>query len=103
MPMTPAAAKRYKARRPEVTIDDVITPEIRAKRKAMMEAAADEAAGPAADNRSFGTAWLCSARGTTGLPAADAVLDRGAARDDGPHRSMARRALRVRLRVRQVC
>ena len=49
MPMTPAAAKRYKARRPEVTIDDVITPEIRAKRKAMMEAAADEAAGPAAD------------------------------------------------------
>ena len=49
MPMTPAAAKRYKARRPEVTIDDVITPEIRAKRKAIMEAAADEAAGPAAD------------------------------------------------------
>ncbi len=49
MPMTPAAAKRYKARRPEVTIDDVVTPEIRAKRKAMMEAAADEAAGPAAD------------------------------------------------------
>jgi hypothetical protein len=47
--MTPAAAKRYKARRPEVTIDDVVTPEIRAKRKAMMEAAADEAAGPAAD------------------------------------------------------
>ena len=27
----------------------MITPEIRAKRKAMMEAAADEAAGPAAD------------------------------------------------------
>ena len=49
MPMTPEAAKRYKARRPGVTIDDVITPEIRAKRKAMMEAAADEAAGPAAD------------------------------------------------------
>jgi hypothetical protein len=47
--MTPAAAKRYKARRPEVTIDDVITPEIRAKRKAMMEAIADEASGPAAD------------------------------------------------------
>ena len=49
MPMTPEAAKRYKARRPKVTIDDVVTPEIRAKRKAMMEAAADEAAGAAAD------------------------------------------------------
>jgi len=49
MPMTPEAAKRYKARRPQVTIDDVITPEIRAKRKAMMEAAADEAAAPAVD------------------------------------------------------
>ena len=49
MPMTPAAAKKYKPRRPDVTIDDVVTPEIRAKRKAMMESAADEAAGPAID------------------------------------------------------
>ena len=48
MPMTPEAAKKYKPRRPDVTIDDVITPEIRAKRKAMMDAAADEAAGAAA-------------------------------------------------------
>jgi hypothetical protein len=31
MPMTPAAAKKYKPRRPDVTIDDVITPETRAK------------------------------------------------------------------------
>ena len=49
MPMTPAAAKKYKPRRPDVTIDDVITPEIRAKRKEMMESAADEAAGPITD------------------------------------------------------
>ena len=31
MPMTPKAAKMYKARRPDVTIEDVITPETRAK------------------------------------------------------------------------
>jgi hypothetical protein len=31
MPMTPEAAKKYKPRRPDVTIDDVITPETRAK------------------------------------------------------------------------
>jgi len=48
MPMTPAAAKKYKPRRPDVTIDDVVTPETRAKRKEMMDAAADEAAGAAA-------------------------------------------------------
>jgi hypothetical protein len=38
MPMTPAAAKKYKPRRPDVTIDDVITPETRAK---MQEAKTD--------------------------------------------------------------
>ena len=48
MPMTPAAAKKYKPRRPDVTIDDIITPETRAKRKEIMEAAADEAAGATA-------------------------------------------------------
>ena len=31
MPMTPKAEKMYKPRRPDVTIDDVITPETRAK------------------------------------------------------------------------
>ena len=48
MPMTPEAAKKYKPRRPDVTIDDIVTPEARAKRKEMMDAAADEAAGAAA-------------------------------------------------------
>jgi hypothetical protein len=38
MPMTPEAAKKYKPRRPDVTIDDVITPETRAK---MQEAKTD--------------------------------------------------------------
>ena len=48
MPMTPESAKKYKPRRPDVTIDDIITPETRAKRKEAMDAAADEAAGSAA-------------------------------------------------------
>lgn len=48
MPMTPAAAKKYKARRPDTTIDDVITPETRAKMQEAKAAAADTKA--AADN-----------------------------------------------------
>ena len=44
---TAMGMKNYKPRRPNVTIDDVVTPEIRAKRKAMMDAVADEAAQPA--------------------------------------------------------
>jgi hypothetical protein len=46
---TAAGMKNYKPRRPNTTMDDVITPEIRAKRKAMMEMAADEAAQPSKD------------------------------------------------------
>jgi hypothetical protein len=46
---TAAGMKNYKPRRPDVTIDDVVTPEIRAKRKAMMEMAADEADQPKKD------------------------------------------------------
>lgn len=46
---TAAGMKNYKPRRPDVTIDDVVTPEIRAKRRAMMEMAADEAAQPSKD------------------------------------------------------
>ena len=46
---TAMGMKNYKPRRPNVTIDDVITPEIRAKRKAMMDAVADEAAQPSKD------------------------------------------------------
>jgi hypothetical protein len=48
MPMTPEAAKKYKPRRPDVTIDDVITPETRAKMQEAKENAADQAAGSAA-------------------------------------------------------
>lgn len=48
MPMTPKAAKAYKPRRPEMTLDDVVTPEIRARRKAMVQETKDEAAQEAA-------------------------------------------------------
>jgi hypothetical protein len=48
MPMTPKAAKAYKARRPEMTLDDVVTPEIRERRKATVAEAKDEAAQEAA-------------------------------------------------------
>lgn len=48
MPMTPKAAKAYKARRPEMTLDDVVTPEIRERRKAMAQEAKDESAQDAA-------------------------------------------------------
>jgi len=46
---TAAGMKNYKPRRPGTTMDDVITPEIRAKRKAMMDEAADQNAQPALD------------------------------------------------------
>jgi hypothetical protein len=46
---TAAGMKNYKPRRPGTTMDDVVTPEIRAKRKAMMETAADEATQPSKD------------------------------------------------------
>ncbi len=46
-------ARRYKPRRPEMTLDDVVTPETRAKRAAMVQGAKDdammEAAGAAYD------------------------------------------------------
>lgn len=53
-PSTTAAGMRgYKPRRPEMTLDDVVTPETRAKRAAMLagakDAAMQEAAGAAYD------------------------------------------------------
>jgi len=46
-PSSSAAGMRaYKPRRPEMTMDDVVTPEIRAKRAAMMQDARDQAMQP---------------------------------------------------------
>lgn len=41
-------ARRYKPRRPEMTLDDVVTPDVRAKRAAMVQGAKDEAMQEAA-------------------------------------------------------
>lgn len=49
-PSTSAAGMRgYKPRRPGMTLDDVVTPEIRAKRAAMMQDARDQAMQPKVD------------------------------------------------------
>ena len=46
-PSSSAAGMRaYKPRRPEMTMDDVVTPEIRAKRAAMMQDARDQTMQP---------------------------------------------------------
>jgi hypothetical protein len=52
-PAAAAAMRGYKPRRPGMTMDDVVTPDVRAKRAAMMQDAKDaamqEAAGSAYD------------------------------------------------------
>lgn len=49
MPMTPEAAKRYKPRRPEMTLDDVATPEERKRREQAVQEAKDMADQPKTD------------------------------------------------------
>ena len=50
MPSNTAAGMRgYKPRRPEMTLDDVVTPETRAKRAAMMQDAKDQMMQPKID------------------------------------------------------
>lgn len=49
-PSSSAAGMRgYKPRRPGITLDDVVTPETRAKRAAMMQDAQDQAMQPKLD------------------------------------------------------
>lgn len=49
MPMTPEAAKRYKPRRPEMTLDDVVTPTERERRARDVQEAKDMADQPKTD------------------------------------------------------
>jgi hypothetical protein len=46
--MTPEAAKRYKPRRPEMTLDDVVTPAERERRARDVQEAKDQSAQEAA-------------------------------------------------------
>ena len=48
-PPPPAGMRANKPRRPEMTLDDVVTPETRAKRAAMMQEARDQAMQPKLD------------------------------------------------------
>jgi hypothetical protein len=84
---TAAGMKNYKPRRPGTTMDDVVTPEIRAKRKAMMDEAADQNAQPALDKtyeaarttmKKGGSIKKMSAGGYT--RAADGIAQRGKTR-----------------------
>ena len=47
--MNASNMRNYKPRRPEMTLDDVVTPETRAKRAAMMQDAQDQAMQPKID------------------------------------------------------
>lgn len=49
MPMTPEAAKRYRPRRPEMTLDDVVTPAERERRARDVQEAKDMADQPKTD------------------------------------------------------
>lgn len=46
---TPRGMRNYKPRRPDITIDDVVTPEIRARQQSMVQEAKDEAMQSALD------------------------------------------------------
>jgi hypothetical protein len=74
---TAAGMKNYKPRRPGMTMDDVITPEIRAKRKAMMGEAADEAAQPALDKTYEAARTTMKKGGSVFRASANGIAQRG--------------------------
>jgi hypothetical protein len=74
-----AGMRKYKPRRPEMTLDDVVTPETRAKRAAMMQGAKDEAmteAAGAAYNRAMPSPERY-AKGGSASSRADGCAERG--------------------------
>jgi hypothetical protein len=79
MPMTPAAAKKYKPRRPDVTIDDVITPETRAKMEEAKAEAADAKASTAA-GAEYDKATTVGKKNGGYVRAADGIAKRGKTR-----------------------
>ena len=80
-PSSSAAGMRgYKPRRPGMTLDDVVTPEMRAKRAAMMQGARDQAMQPKMD-AAYESARTtpCKKGGSTGSASsrADGCAERG--------------------------
>lgn len=78
MPMTPAAAKKYKPRRPNTTIDDVITPETRAKMEEAKSDAADSKTSAESD-KAYEKARTTLKKGGY-VSAADGIAKRGKTR-----------------------
>ena len=74
---TAAGMKNYKPRRPGVTIDDVVTPEIRAKRKSMMDEAADQNAQPALDKTYEAARTTMKKGGSVFRASANGIAQRG--------------------------
>jgi len=79
---SPAGMRGYKPRRPEMTLDDVVTPETRAKRAAMMQGAKDEAmteAAGAAYNKAMPSPDRYAKGGSVGSASkrADGCAERG--------------------------
>ena len=82
MPMTPEAAKRYKPRRPEMTLDDVVTPAERERRARDVQEAKDQSAQEAATkeyNRIMPTPEKYS-KGGSASSRADGIAQRGKTR-----------------------
>ena len=74
---TAAGMQNYKPRRPDVTIDDVVTPEIRAKRKAMTDEASDEMARPQLDRTYEGARTSMRTGGAVFRSSANGIAQRG--------------------------
>ena len=81
MPMTPEAAKQYKPRRTPGSLDDVVTPEIRAKRAMMVQEVKDKAmqnAAGAAYDKAMPTPYKTG--GMTASKRADGCATKGKTR-----------------------
>lgn len=82
MPMTPEAAKKYKPRRPEMTLDDVVTPAERERRARDVQEAKDTADQPKIDeayNKSVKSEGMAGG-GMTASARADGIAQRGKTR-----------------------
>lgn len=79
MPMTPQAAKRYKPRRPGVTIDDAADEAARKRQEEMTQQARDAAAQPKLDE-AYEKSRTTFAAGGSASARADGCCQRGKTR-----------------------
>jgi len=79
MPMTPQAAKQYKPRRPEMTLDDVADEAARKRQEEMTQQARDAAAQPKLDE-AYEKSRTTFAEGGSASARADGIAQRGKTR-----------------------